>query len=663
MWRFLSFHHVFPSLKAQFDRMVQWFHERERDTMTHFDATRHIPKPPEQDEETRVMWLPVNAQMSRYVNALSKRNNLHVEAGPTMGGPKGEAACFWQFESRIDVNTDKTLGSLTPEEVHLDKESWKLENSPCMGVLSHESGHACWSDWSLLELMEEFPDEQMAVWDIWSLLEESRIEAKMVREHPLTRKYLRASAASIVAKDFKIKPSKYGAAGAAALLLARVTAGVFKPSAMKDVRDEIGKYLEPDELANLERLWSEFQKLNTSKNLGTKCPDTRRGIEICREWLTTLGIDPDEPPMLMLISIAASDAGQEAGRGGDGEQQDESGSEFAIIIQRAATKESTEAQRSNSQQAEDLLDREQDEQRKAEDERRKRAKEAAAVAFPRGDEKTKGKDGHHDEEDRPPSHGATFGGDAHLITTRPPRDEEHRAAHELADALDRAKYRDKDVRRVNISAPPGRMRGKAAILEAVQEDREFARTAQPWRRKKRTAVDEPELAVGIGQDISGSMNRAEKPCASLAWITSKAVQKVHGKSATVAFGETVHGMFGAYDVPEEVHVYHAGDGHENFPAAFDVLDGELDFLQASGARMLILFSDGHYGINAYSNYCDQAMAWCKASGVAVVWVDVSGSFNHNHGYGEVVSVGGMTPVEAAVAIGEKCVDALAEASA
>lgn len=628
--------------------------------MGHLVASRKPPAPKELPEHVTTPWLGVCAQVGEYVNRIAKRNNLEAAVAPGYGA--GNAACYYAHASRIEVDAERMLDGTPPEHVLVSDEKFRLRHSPFMGAIAHEAGHARWTELMPWDIMQLYPDESARILDVFMLLEESRIESKLVREQPLSRKYIKAAVGQILLQDFKLSGDKYGAASAAALLLARVNAGVFKATDMNPVREKIGEVLSEKELADLQKLWIEFHRLNPSKALGEKCPDLRRGIEICHEWLEVLDIPAEDPTENLSIIFVIDPDAQDEGQDQDGDQQGMGGGsgEFDEDIKDSAQGSSMDAERDNIRSASDIESREKEEAAENEKKRAERAKKTAVKVFPKVE---KASDRNETDDDFEPAHGPGYSGTAHLRVTRDPTPDERRAAQALARELEKAQYRDRVVVRRNSSRPPGRYRGRAGILQTVQEERDLPETAEPWRRKQRTHVDEPQLIVGEGQDISGSMRRAEEPCASLAWIMSHAVERVHGKSATVVYGEQVYGVVPQGARYDKVNVYAATDGHENFRDAFDALDGELGFLNATGARMLVFFSDGHYGIPEYSEYADRAMAWCKERGVAVVWVDVSGSFNHNHGWGEIVHVGGLEPVEAAIAIGRMAVDALATASA
>ena len=120
-------------------------------------------------------------------------------------------------------------------------------------------------------------------------------------------------------------------------------------------------------------------------------------------------------------------------------------------------------------------------------------------------------------------------------------------------------------------------------------------------------------------DISGSMGSAMEPMASTAWILSEATRRVQGKCAMVYYGNDAFPVLKPGQHLPQVKVYSAPDGTERFDKAFKALDGTLNLLNSSGARLLVIVSDLYYGgaeMQATKNW----MKRCREAGVAVVLV-------------------------------------------
>jgi hypothetical protein len=113
----------------------------------------------------------------------------------------------------------------------------------------------------------------------------------------------------------------------------------------------------------------------------------------------------------------------------------------------------------------------------------------------------------------------------------------------------------------------------------------------------------------------------------------------------------------------EVNVYSAPDGTEKFDRAFKALDGSLNLLNGTGARLLVIVSDGCYT----PEETEKAKKWiqeCEKHGVAVLWIP----FAHSYQLGYVREIVRGTsvallqdvtdPADAALQIGKAAADAL-----
>jgi hypothetical protein len=144
-------------------------------------------------------------------------------------------------------------------------------------------------------------------------------------------------------------------------------------------------------------------------------------------------------------------------------------------------------------------------------------------------------------------------------------------------------------------------------------------SVEPWRQTKRKHVDDPELKIGVMVDISGSMGGAMQPMASAAWILSEATKRVQGKAAMVYYGSSVFPTLKPGQSLDKVNVYSAPDGTEEFDTAFRVLDGGLNLTAGTGARLLVVVSDGHY-TPEQTKLAKAAVAKCASAGVGVLWI-------------------------------------------
>jgi hypothetical protein len=154
-------------------------------------------------------------------------------------------------------------------------------------------------------------------------------------------------------------------------------------------------------------------------------------------------------------------------------------------------------------------------------------------------------------------------------------------------------------------------------------------------------------------DISGSMGSAMNPMATTAWVMSEAVRRVQGKCAMVYYGNDVFATLKSGQHLEEVNVYTAEDGTEKFDKAFRALDGSLDLLNGSGARLLVVVSDGQY-THEEREFAKKWITRCNQAGVAILWLPFDGGHYAErltrHGKAAVLS-GVLDPTGAASEIG------------
>jgi hypothetical protein len=250
------------------------------------------------------------------------------------------------------------------------------------------------------------------------------------------------------------------------------------------------------------------------------------------------------------------------------------------------------------------------------------------------------------------------------VEKRPPLPEERAAMVQVANLIEKAKYRERDVTTIHSEIPGGRLRTRAIVQREAMKARGVVTKVEPFERKVRRQTDEPSLTVGIMVDISGSMGGAMQPMATTAYVMAAAANRIQGKAAMVYYGSGVFPTLRPGERPEEVRVFTAPDGTELFDEAFRALDGSLNLLHGSGARLLVVVSDGEYTVTQRIA-AQKWMSRCAQEGVAVVWLP----FDHGHGAMSIVKENGtvlsgaFSPVAAATEIGKACANALTKVGA
>lgn len=209
-----------------------------------------------------------------------------------------------------------------------------------------------------------------------------------------------------------------------------------------------------------------------------------------------------------------------------------------------------------------------------------------------------------------------------LHQREPTLDEKH-LARRLRRILEKAQLPDRATELRDMPTPPGRMRGREAMVGAAQRAQRMPVTAKPFRTRVNRFVEAPPIHLGVMVDISGSMGWATSVMTSVCWAFGSAMSRLDGRSAAVTFGHDVAAVTYADEVPKRVsQIAATGTGH-HFEQGFLALDGALELVNGRGARVLVVVSDGHYGAKE-SNAAALAVRRLKRAGGITVWIDASG---------------------------------------
>ncbi|WFE59580.1 VWA domain-containing protein [Micromonospora sp. WMMD712] len=240
-------------------------------------------------------------------------------------------------------------------------------------------------------------------------------------------------------------------------------------------------------------------------------------------------------------------------------------------------------------------------------------------------------------------------------TERDPADAERHAANRLTTLLRRARHREPARTREPSTAPPGRLRTRAAVTLAAQRAAGAIPTAQPWQRTVRRPVPDPELTVGILIDASGSMTDFAKPMSSAAWIVAQAATRAGATTATLAYGDRITVLIPPGRRPVKVRDMRADAGTERFVEACAEADRLLHLSAPGTARLLVVVSDGHY-VNP-----DEAQATITRlhhTGCAVLWLAPANESWPPRVYDHTTTITVDDPTTCVNLIGHAAIDAL-----
>lgn len=562
-------------------------------------------------------WLRVGSQIGQLVNSVAGRYDIVGLAGPDAGS--NSPACFKPYTAEVEVNTDIAFGvGVRPDMiVDIETRETQYEFPKATGAILHEAFHARFSQWSLADASAALKEDEFTA---LVLLEESRIEAQGLALDPRYRVFLRASALEIALADLEnfSGDSVQQLAQLVGLVHGRVIADVLDIDEVGEAIDTVNDSLGQPVVDKLTTILRKFQAHAWHSNLEPV-------YDLAREWAK-------------IVRELAEERGETKSDSGTTDAQKE--------LMKKIMEQLGEAMESvGIKNYSELADQEQDEDWKAEvadraldSKERSTHEKVATEVFGKGT----GPD---------PSTGTR----STLHETRKPTSAERSAAVVVARMLEKAKYRERDITEVASVLPPGRLRPKALVQAAALRDRGVMKQVEPWRRTVRKHTEDPNLTVGVMVDISGSMHSAMEPMATTAWVMSEAVRRVQGKTAMVYYGSDVFATLKAGQHLTDVTVYTAPDGTEKFDKAFMALDGSLNLLHGSGARLLVVVSDGEYT----SDEVRATRKWinrCERAGVAVLWLP----FDHGRNAQRTLAgadvgliTGSLNPTEAASQIGQE----------
>lgn len=583
----------------------------------------HIKTSTTRAERTEAAWLPLGAQLGELVNTWANRGDLIAYVGPGAGGPA--PACYNPALAEVEVNVDVAFGKgISPETIgDLTKRTTQFEWPKATGAIYHEALHARFSNWSIANAMEDLSKREF---EAIMLLEESRIEAAGVQLEYRNAAFLRACALEIVLGDvtdsIATLTSTRAAARLAGLTLARIDAGVLEDSDVAPVKEVLDTLLGEELLGKLRSIWNRFQMHDDHYNSAPL-------YDLAKEWDA-------------LVEEAAKDDEPEPGEGeGDIPEWMQ---EILDALAQSAEGTAIDAQGALDDQAESEAWAGKASASANSTKERLDSKKTADSVF----NKATG-----------PMPGVRS--NSRLREKRQPSSEERRAAVSVATMLEKAKYRERDIHEISSITPPGRLRTRAIVQSAALKSKGVMAQAEPWRRKVRTHTDEPTLSIGVMVDISGSMSSAMEPMAVTAWVMSEAAKRVQARTAMVYYGSDVFPTLKPGQHLDQVHVYTAPDGTEKFNKAFKALDGGLNLLNGSGARLLVVVSDGHYT----SDEREAAANWvkrCHEAGVAVLWLTFDDAWAARpiceKNPDAVILEGRLDPASAATQIGQAAAKAL-----
>ena len=528
-------------------------------------------------------WLAVSADLTDVIPELCYRDDLIVKA--VAGTSAGAPAMFTPATAVIEIDRALFTG-VDPESIRPFLPTDYFRYPAAWGGLVHEAAHAEHSTWTPADVAGH-PSNAVAA---AVLLEESRIEAAHLAGRPDDRLWLRAGTTTIVWPELSAAgiTGCETAAQAAALVLARVDAGILTKAEVAPLRQAVESVLGAEAVAELERVWRAAHIVEDG--------DKQAMLDLGTAWCRAIGQDPEaEAPTGGRCAHGPADSS--AGASAPGSLP--GGSEATVGAVTSAAAEVAAAVKADVDAT--VGDGAEAANRAAEEHVRQVKGERAAKK--------------------------TFGSSRARIRTRPPTDAERGAAAALAKQLRAASYRDRATTKIAAELPPGRLRMRGAMVRDAQRAAGAMPTAKPFTTTVRRTVQRPPLRVGIAVDTSGSMSCAEGPLSSAAWIVATAVAAADPASATatVGYGNVeLRSYTRPGQIPAGAPVIRTGGGDERFCEAVDALDAALGLTWPDAARLLVVVSDGLYFADERRGGEDRVNRLTTA-GCAVLWLTLTGA--------------------------------------
>jgi hypothetical protein len=632
-------------------------------------------------------WLPVGKMVADLTNEWADRKDIVGYVGPGAGGPA--PACFDPRSAEVEVNIEVAFGKgQQPSWIDLTTREGRYEYPRAVGAIIHEAFHAAYTGFDLAQIQKDLNSEET---NAFMLLEEGRIEAVGVRYKPKSRPFLKACAMDIVIGDMDeiLQNAADGSTSAMAQLVAliygRVDSGVLDILDVREVTDLLDEFFGLDKITKMRGIMDKFQRHVRHTSAEPLYPLAKEWVALVRETREEKGEPQPEQIAAAMAAAMSGGSGGSGSSGEDGESPDGEGSEGsegesgdAGSAGAGSGQNDAEMDAEARAAAKEVMDKMHKALSGAADGNAISANNdlADAEKAERAAEEVQGK--MRDARERSEADAAAghvFGGkdsgggygrtSSRLVETRQPKPEERVAAVKISRELERAKYHDRVETEVRSVLPPGRLRPRALIQGKAQRERGMLTQAEPWQRTVRKHAEDPNLTVGVIVDISGSMGSAMEPMATTAWVMSEAVRQIQGTCAMIYYGNSCFPTLSPGQHLEKVNVWSAEDGTEAFNTAFMAVDGALNLLHGTGARLLFVCSDGAYTGNE-QRAAEKWVKRCSEQGVAVVWLpydrgDYAYRIQKGSGVQYTIIPGTKSVTEAAQIIGRACADELTRA--
>ncbi|MEV8336549.1 hypothetical protein [Streptomyces niveus] len=567
------------------------------------------------DDVADPAWLGLSARTGEWLSTVSERGDVIAVVHP--GAPESTYAEFYPALAEGRFAPDRLLEG-QPDPSLIDPNAWadRCAHPAFAGAICHEAAHAKHTKFA--------PTRQHSASAVrWAtILEEPRIESRLIQDRPGDRGWLRASTRHVLMTGVSgghADKSVPGAVHQAVLILGRAAGGLLDDDEVQPVTAHVTEIVGDAVVAELDGIFGELFKLGDDDqdgllDLGARVARlaqddaddaSQNGCEDGSDTSPAGGQSGDDPIAVMLpcgaftwgdpVQAGDGDGGAADGEGNDGDQGQQGTPTPAEHVIEQIARSAVAAARAKI--AVILPTRPDYSGRQA-------AQQAARNVFT----------------------GGGVGYRQITISYAKPDEDQQRQARALLNTLATAQYRDVNRTTRAVNAPPGRMVMREVVRREAQIQARTEVSAMPWRRISRRLAENPPLTVGISLDVSGSMSPWIGPVASTGWALAHAVMspRLAGTVASVAWNgwdpsEIATALIKPGNRPTAVPVPAMGGGSDGCGQSLYALDGALNLTGNTGARVAVVITDGDLpNLTAVQKAADHL----TRAGVLLLWLSV-----------------------------------------
>ncbi|MFI1225909.1 MULTISPECIES: hypothetical protein [unclassified Streptomyces] len=589
------------------------------------------------DDVTHPAWLALSARTGDWLSAVSERDDVIAVVHP--GAPESTYAEFYPALAEGRFAPDQLLEG-QPNPALIDPNAWadRCAHPAFAGAICHEAAHAKHTKFA--------PTRQHNASAVrWAtILEEPRIEHRLIQDRPGDRAWLRASTRHVLltgvsgGHDDKSVP---GAVHQAVLILGRVAGGVLDDDEVQPVTNQVTEVLGDAVMGELNGIFHELFELDDDDQDGLLA----LGARVAR--LAQDDADDDQQNGEQGGSGQAQGGAAQGGQGpgspsgsngqggsGDAEDGQDDTDPITVMMPCGAVTWGDPSQVQNGRGGSADGDDDGDQQgtpsvaERVVDQIVRAAVASAhakiAVILP-AQRDYSGRQAAQKAAQRVFT-GGGVGFQQIKVQQVKPDQRQQRQARALLNALSKAQYRDVNRTTRAVSAPPGRMVMREVVRREAQIRAHTEVSALPWQRTSRRQEENPPLTVGISLDVSGSMGPWIEPVASTGWALAHAVAspRLAGTVASVAWNgmnpsAVATALIKPGKRPLSVPVPNMGGGSDGCGQSLYALDGALNLTGKSGARVAVVITDGDL-----PNQPDvqRAADHLTRAGVLLLWLSV-----------------------------------------